>query len=58
MRGLNKTATPHLKSLHPESRLLQQRLESVNQAYDKLVPLLILFLFKYGILNVFFTYVF
>ena len=35
VRLLNKNAQPHMKSLHPESQLLQKRLEVLNKNYDK-----------------------
>lgn len=34
VRQLNKNAQPHMKSLHPESQLLQKRLEVLNKNYD------------------------
>ena len=37
VRALNKAAQPYMKSLHPESRLLQKRLENLNKDYDKYV---------------------
>ena len=35
VRQLNKQAQPYAKSLHPESQLLQKRLEALNKDYDQ-----------------------
>ena len=35
VRNLNKRAAPYMKSLHPESQLLQKRTEVLNKDYDK-----------------------
>jgi spectrin beta len=37
VRNLNKRAQPHMKSLHPETQLLQKRLEPLNKDFEKLV---------------------
>ncbi|KAI0237885.1 Spectrin beta chain, non-erythrocytic 1 [Lamellibrachia satsuma] len=39
VRALNKGAQPYMKSLHPESRLLQKRLENLNKEYDNVCAL-------------------
>lgn len=35
LRGLNKRAQPHVKSLHQESQLLQKNLENANKDFDR-----------------------
>jgi len=35
IRNLNKRAQPHMKSLHPETQLLQKRLEPLNKDFEK-----------------------
>ena len=35
VRNLNKRAQPYMKSLHPETQLLQRRLEVLNKDFDK-----------------------
>jgi len=37
IRNLNKRAQPYMKSLQPETQLLQKRLEPLNKDYEKLV---------------------
>ena len=37
VRSMNKRAQPYMKSLHPESQLLQKRLEPLNKDYEKYV---------------------
>jgi len=34
VRSLNKRAQPYTKSLHPETQLLQKRLEQLNKDFD------------------------
>jgi len=43
IRNLNKRAQPYMKSLQPETQLLQKRLEPLNKDYEKFVinPLLL-----------------
>ena len=35
VRDLNKQAQPYSKSLHPETQLLQKRLEALNKDYQQ-----------------------
>ena len=35
VRQLNRQAQPHSKSLHPESQLLQKRMETLNKDYQQ-----------------------
>jgi len=37
IRSLNKRAQPYMKSLQPETQLLQKRLEPLNKDYEKSV---------------------
>jgi len=37
IRNLNKRAQPYMKSLQPETQLLQKRLEPLNKDYEKSV---------------------